>query len=438
MSDSLWGEVNGKPLRIPIIGVTGEKSSGKTLFCGTIDPENTLCVDIEDSSVTYNLPYKRHVSLYDEVETDNPNGIPSPYECWEWFVDLITNQIDAGEYSVLMVDPINDLQQGLYEWCRQHCGQFNLTESQVNKSPGLLWGAAKSHLKILLGRASRKVQTFAFTTHTGLQWSASGSPIPGRIRAKGTDTFYELASLYLHLDRKPYETSSGRDGKTKIVTPEKPSGSILPPLGKSRLAIVHDGEVKSILPPRFKDCTPQRIREYIQKPPNYGRLGKDEQPQPVKMSDDERLQAQLEIASTQKATEEIKVQRDHERLEAARKADERNRAAEEKAVKLATEARTDDENGVSARTDEDSNGVQNGVGSGNGNATETHAADTEIGQLLLCISKAFTELETDDSTIEAILKKRGANKLIDLNLDDARELDHKLSAKVAEKTGVPF
>ena len=227
----LFGEVNGSPLHIPIIGICGAKGSGKTLAAILLDPENTTLADIEDSSVTYNVPLAKRYSLYAEVKTKNPSGIPTPIECWLWFAGLI----ESGKITtrIMCVDPISDLQQGLVDWVRSNPEKFGRTETQYAKASGLLWADVKSHLKMTLGRLSRQVECFIFTSHMGTVWSGS-SPVVGKMKAKGVDTFYELASLYLHLHRN-VDPKTGKQ-------PAAPVASIAPPIGKSRLARITFGK----------------------------------------------------------------------------------------------------------------------------------------------------------------------------------------------------
>jgi hypothetical protein len=310
----LWGEVNGRNLSIPVIGICGDKGSGKTLACLTIDPRSTTLIDVEDSSVSYNLPLQRRYSLYSEVKASSADGIPTPRECWEWFAETIQG-IDS---RVLAVDPITDLQQGLVDWVRAHPEKFGRTSNQYERASGLLWADVKSHLKMILGRLSRRVECFVFTSHMGTVWKG-GSPIVGKMKAKGVDTFYELSSLYLFLHRNA-------DPKTGKV-PAAPVASIVPPLGKSRLAhttVSENGKVSidPILPPRMVDFTWDSLREFVASPPNYRKLTQSQRAESVELTDDDRLQIQAEIAEANREAESLKNQR----LDAMKEAAERNAA----------------------------------------------------------------------------------------------------------------
>lgn len=285
----LWG-----PIKIPVLGVCGEKFSGKTLLLASIDPANTCMIDLEDSSESYNIEFAQRVSLYDEMlKKHNKNA--TPLQCFEWFSSFV-DSIKPGQFTVLAVDPISDIESGLVDWVKANPGKFGHSAAQYEKASGLLWMDVKSHWKMMLGILSRKVQTFAFSVHMGNVFKA-GAPT-GKRAPKGKETLFELASLYLEVERKP-------DDKGKVE--KKPSAKVL----KSRLAIskMIDGELEHfpILPPRLDVATPAAIRAYIKAPPDYAKLKKTELLAPEHLSDDDKLEIQREIAQTQLEVEQTKL-----------------------------------------------------------------------------------------------------------------------------------
>lgn len=280
--------------KIPVLGVTGEKASGKTLFVSSIDPEHTCMIDLEDSSESYSINYAKRVSLYDEMLAKHGRAA-TPMECFQWFSDFV-DAIKPGEFSVLAVDPLSDIETGLVDWVKKNPDKFGHTAAQYERASGLLWADVKSHWKMMLGILSKKVETFAFTTHMGNVFKG-GAPT-GKRQPKGKETLFELASLYLELERKP-------DDKGKVD--KKPSGKVL----KSRLAVTKtiDGEIEHfpILPPRLPVATPAEIRKYIVTPPDYTKLKKGELSEPEKLSEDDKLEVQREIAAMQLETEQLRM-----------------------------------------------------------------------------------------------------------------------------------
>lgn len=287
--------------KIPVLGLAGEFSSGKTLFGLTIDPENTLVIDMEESSATYSsLPIKKRISFFDEmVAKTGGKRIPSNEEKFSWFRDILMN-MPAGEYSVLFVDPITDIEDGLVEYIENHPEEFHLSAKQIAEAGGLKWGAVNAHWNTLIGFASRKVQTLAFTAHMGNVWDG-GRPVKGARKAKGKTALRKLASLYIELRREV-----GKDGRVSKL----PTGLVFGDNAKERMSIWVPSrkEFVQILPPRIEDCTPSKIREFIKNPVGLRDLKKSELlPQKPELSADEKLLIQAQIAEDQRAAEEAKA-----------------------------------------------------------------------------------------------------------------------------------
>jgi hypothetical protein len=66
-------------------------------------------------------------------------------------------------------------------------------------------------------------------------------------------------------------------------------------------------EILPSLPPRIPDCTPQRIREYQQSPPDYQALSQDEIEQEKELTSAEKLELEAKIAEDSKAAAEAQL-----------------------------------------------------------------------------------------------------------------------------------
>lgn len=297
-----WGLVNGKPLRIRRIGVTGEFASGKSLFIDRIDTRNTFKIDLEASSDTFNLPFKKYVCLYDEVHTVNENGIPTALECFRWFDEML-ERVKPGEYTVVAVDPINEIQAGCYDWVYSNPGKFGRTQGQYDKMTAMVWGDVKTYLDMRIGMLTNKIETFAYTVHMGQVWK-DGKPVEGKMKAKGSDVFRKMADVFFVLSR-PVDPRTG-------VQPEKPIGIIAPPIGKCRLVHANPDDcddAQPILPPVVKDLTANEIRRYILKPPNYSKLDPEQRVPHYELTEDDKLQMQVRIAEAQEEAERLRSER---------------------------------------------------------------------------------------------------------------------------------
>jgi len=313
----LWPNTpSGSPLAVEVFGATGEYKSGKTLLGLSIAPGShpeghpyagkprTLYHDWEKSGGTYGGTGCERVDVPSrllEIKRDNYK----PIDAYEWFLDQVENKLKPRQYDVWVVDPITDIESGMVDYVKKNCEKFGLSKEQVNKAGGLLWGAVKDHWKQILLKLATKVQCFYFTSHLRQVWEGN-TPVRGKKEPKGKETLFELASLYLWLEREP--DSEGR-------VPAVPSAVVL----KERLSdtVIEDGELRIIqlMPPRLPVATVAAIREYIANPPNYAKLKPDERIIEKPMSDEERLQLQLQISENERATEENRVSRLARQLE---------------------------------------------------------------------------------------------------------------------------
>ena len=316
---------------IPVLGVSGEYQSGKTLFVSSIDPKHTLLFDFEKSAAAYSsLPLQR-IDCPSLLLEKFPNGY-KPIDAFEWFVKSIRD-IKPGLFTVIAVDPISDIEAGLVDWVNSNPEEFGRTSSQYQKSGGILWGDVKNHWKLILADLASRCQTFAFTSHMRAVWG--GNKPTGEREPKGKDTLRELATLYMVLQRIP-------DKKTRRL-PQEPAGLVL----KERLGLAMWDEkagavtVQPRLPQRIPVCTPATIRGYIEKPADLKKPKAGEIPDPPEpLTEEERLRLQSQIAEDTRAAEEIKAGRLDDIKKAAKKAVARKAAQtpktdEEKAAEAA-------------------------------------------------------------------------------------------------------
>jgi len=282
----LWG---GK--KLPVLGVTGEFGSGKSLFILTIDPDcfavgepRTIVWGTEDGLTSYEDTFAFEHRPLTKIML-KPGYRPEMLYL-EWLAQM--RAIKPGKYRVGGLDTVSEIESGLVDWVRHNPGHFNRTKAQYARMEGLMWGDVKSLWKQHLSEASARFETFAFSSHTKIVWKGD-RPTTERT-AKGKETLWELASLYLWLDRTPR-------AKAKTA-PAQPSGKIFQ--GKNRLVWMNPktGELEPILPPRLPIATPAAIRAYIQKPTDYANLKLAERlDAPIEMSADERLLIESSIAS---------------------------------------------------------------------------------------------------------------------------------------------
>ncbi len=276
------------PQSIPIIGGTGEKWAGKSKFGLNICPGNltTLVYDFEQSCASYEDEYRRigvpfkRVDVQEEMHKTHPNGYKK-IDMFAWWLKHIRD-VKAGEFRVIMVDPVTDLESGLTDWVNANPQFFGHTQKQYEMMSGIMWGDVKDYEKMILADICAKCETFYFTAHLGAEFN--GKAATGKKKAKGKETLFELASLYLWFSRDP---------DPKGVRPNAPSATVLK--GRLETAELVDGEVVSysVLPPRLPVATPKAIREYFKKPAGKTGLTDAEKVKEETLTDDDRLKLQL-------------------------------------------------------------------------------------------------------------------------------------------------
>ncbi len=320
----LWGSQ-----RIPIIVLSGEVNSGKTLFGLTIDPATrtkdhlptTRVYDQEGSSEPYtsalNFDWRDtrdavargvHRQIV-QASADDPkwrrillekadvNDSPSASLFRAWYLDLL--KIERNQFSVCVCDTWTPLQEGLIEWLKLHPEAFGRTVSQYEKAASMfMWPDCKSMMSYILATDCRlRFQTFVLTVHLKNEWSG-GSKTGQRI-AEGLDVLDKLATLHLRLDRSP-------KAKNKEA-PRVPSAIVV----KERLVSfgATSADDRPILPPRLPEATPDAIRAYIAKGgADFGNLDPAERMPDTSMSADQAKLLEAQIASDQRAAAESRVE----------------------------------------------------------------------------------------------------------------------------------
>lgn len=292
MSD-LWDGLD-----IPIIGVSGPPGSGKTLFGLTIRPKRTLVYDFEDSSEVYEGLGMTRVDMPLLLMQRFPKGYYS-HQIYDLWRELASN-LQPNEYDIIFVDPITDVEAALVRSVARRYKEFGFkSEVAFTSTGGIFWEAVRTEYKQFQTQIAAKCKTFIFSAHLKTVWK--GGRATSKKTPKGKSTLYELATLYVILDRSPDEAGN---------VPILPRASVHPDDGgKSRLVkttIAENGEVKvvPILPPRFPRCSYQTIRQFIQNPPDFESLDAEYRAYHGTISEEDRLELEAQIAADKRAAAE--------------------------------------------------------------------------------------------------------------------------------------
>jgi len=314
---------------LPYVGVYGPLNCGKTLFLLNIRPEETCYIGLEFSATTYleAAGVKAHHEIHEELGVSRDEVTPK--DIWVWFEKFVRS-LPAGEFQVLAIDTIGDLEQGLPEYIAERHNDYGYSSAEKFRSAkGLFWGACKKHLENLMHfiRSSKGIDTIAWAAHLKTVWEG-GNPT-SRKTNQGFDVWNKTASLVFELERRVVkgtlqEAPSGRLRKGRLSVPKQNEDG----------TIVRDefGDIEwiTVLPPQLPKCTPGQIRRYIASPAYSRRLKADEKVKEEVLTDDEKLLIQQEIARNQasaaeaqleiKADSDAKADRARKRLQEQREA----------------------------------------------------------------------------------------------------------------------
>ena len=368
--------------RVEVIGLTGDFGSGKTILGISICPgERTLVYDFEKSSSAYESLGFHRVDMADEMIRVSPKGY-KPIDLFRWWYDHVRS-IKPGQYSVIMVDPISEIEAGIVEYISERPQEFGLTPNQIRNSAGLMWGKMKDFWKSILQDIAARCETFVFTSHLKSVWK--GNAPTGKKSAKGKETLMELASLYLWMDRKPDEKGN---------VPDVPAANVL----KSRIAEHRwvDGELKwtDLLPPRLPRATYRAICDYMLSPPDYSKLKPSERFVEEKATEEELAAMRLATAEAERDAELARVER----------------------IKLIDAARDQSSESIDNQPDSETTPAPSGL------------ATVEQLRLLKSLKE---QLEIPKEVWETkILRKRGVDSARQLTTEQANELVETLEKKV--------
>lgn len=306
------------PCSIDVFGASGEYKSGKTLLGMTIAPgvhpeghkfagkPRTRLYDMELSSGTYGGSGADRIDVMDEVQRSlkDPNSasktkMPTELDIFNWFLKDLES-IQPGQYDVVMVDPVTDIEGGMVSYVRKHPTEFGYTSDQFLKGGGLIWGAVKGYWKIILSSVASRCQTFYYTAHMRSEWS--GGVPTGNREPKGKDTLMELSSLYLLLDRSPAKLPGTNKIDPKAPVPNEPRAIVLKERLSDTFIDPESGELKIIklLPPVLPIATVKAIRNYIANPPNYDELKPEEKFVPEERTEEKLLILRGVVADKEK------------------------------------------------------------------------------------------------------------------------------------------
>lgn len=290
------------PQDIPIIGITGDIGTGKTLFMLRaclpmilpdnknvgVEPKDILVIDKEKSSSTYQTVLKfDRIDIYDKILQTNSEV--KEYQLYKTLESIIS-ELAYKQYKIIQVDPINEFEEGIKDYVMRYPEQYGYTANQFNKMPALIWGCVKAALNNLIMLIAQKCECFVFVTHLGDIFLPDGRPT-GKKKPRGKTTLMKNATLYFYLKRNT---------QVSFI----PDAKIL----KSRLNVLSkDGKLIDLFPENLiiKEFDYEKLFDYMENPEKYvDNYNIEAEPEPPLLNDDERLLLNIEKLKLEKEQRE--------------------------------------------------------------------------------------------------------------------------------------
>jgi hypothetical protein len=412
-------------MALPVIGLTGEYASGKTVFGLTIaPPEATLVYDMEKSSASYeSMGFTRRD--VPSIMLARGRGKPFlPIDLFRWWRDDI-RQIEPGRYQAVLLDTASEIESGLCDYVYANPNEFGRTKPQYitksNTPSPLFWGDVKEHLKFLLTELSSRVETFAFTVHLKSEF-VGGVPTTKK-KPKGKTTLEELASLFLWLERKPNARGEIQAAPSALVRKTRLLHTHMSPAGMTMIPV---------LPPRLPVATPAAIRAYMLNPPDPAKLKPEELAPEEVMSEDERLELRAQIAAN-----EAEARRAELEMTAVKIVHEGYRSVESKLPPVPAPTPPPKPAAAPSTNGHAAPAAQAAPGSPQAGVMDAYCPpidDMRLGMISDLRDRLFALDPPDDPAMawQAILGKRGVKSARDMNAGQADILIEKLTAAVRE------
>jgi len=282
---------NGKdlfPLPLPVVTITGEYESGKTLAILTTGYplKRTLIYDMEQSSQTYEpLGDFQRVDLLSELSIEKPNWTNLDLYV-KWLEHM--RAIEPGKYDVIGIDTVERLEAGIADWLARNPRHFGRSANQYQKMAGVYWADVKALWGSHILELTAKAKMVILTVHMRDQYSRETKKPTGKRERKGKDTLSEMATLEITLVRKPGQVKpSAIVNKTRLVY-----GSLNDP-----------ASVRPMFDKWIPEFTWEKIRWYMEHgaDPDNPILPPGPSEEELQAKEDERLRLKAEIAAAERA-----------------------------------------------------------------------------------------------------------------------------------------
>lgn len=300
------GEINSLS-PIPFIWAYGARGAGKSTLASMIHPAapgeraTTLYFDLEMGNTSranqMAMQYCDLISLAAQMFPDGYRPIQI-FEIW-W---SIISQLPPGLFSITVIDPISELEEGLKEYVETNYSDFKRGPGEYTKNRSAFWDDVKTLLKTILTDVATRVQTVVGISHLRVAWEGNRPSPSGRMEPKGLKVWEELASIALWLDRIPNQRAPrARVDKCRIDR-----------LNWSKQDEFGTPEILPMLPPTMPVCDIPTIKRMMATPVTS--FSQEEMTEldlaEARLSDGQRMVLEAEIAAGRRAELEVSAKQE--------------------------------------------------------------------------------------------------------------------------------
>jgi len=268
-----------------LVVATGAWGVGKTTFvCGIDRPENVLMVDFEGKGE--GVASQLGVENYFAPTIEMANVMGFEYKALHAFQRTreILQQMPAGRFTVLILDGLMTLQQGMVEEVKRNPVAYGVKpENAASGSMGGPYPGVGVLLEMMFAAARTKgVKVIGITTEVGAVWGDRG-PLLNKFEMKGQKIINKMSVLTVLLVKGagPGAPPSGIVLKEQLAKTEFKDGRLV---------------VTKRIPPKLPEASMATVYGYLERPANFAGLRPEEIPSDEELAPFEKTISKQQLA----------------------------------------------------------------------------------------------------------------------------------------------
>lgn len=268
-----------------LVVATGAWGVGKTTFvCGIDRPENVLMIDFEGKGE--GVAGQLGIANYFAPTIEMANVMGFEYKALHAFQRTreILQQMPAGRFTVLILDGLMTLQQGMVEEVKRNPVAYGVKpENAASGAMGGPYPGVGVLLEMMFAAARTKgVKVIGITTEVGAVWGDRG-PLLNKFEMKGQKVINKMSVLTVLLVKGagPGAPPSGIVLKEQLAKTEFKDGRLV---------------VTKRIPPKLPEASMATVYGYLERPANFTGLRPEEIPSDEELAPFEKTISKQQLA----------------------------------------------------------------------------------------------------------------------------------------------